>query len=91
MDADIQIMVAGIVQMDCLVCESVTVSFLTHGILRGVKAWVHFSHARTEIAYARHMWFCSFRNNHMTSNTSVDRVFAYFCVVSPLQRMVKLY
>ena len=74
MDADI--MVAGIVQADCLVCESVTMSFLTHGILRGVKAWVRFSHARTEIAYARRMWFCSFRNNHMTLNTSVDRVLA---------------
>ena len=31
MDADIQIMVAGTVQTDCQVCDSVTVSFLTHG------------------------------------------------------------
>ena len=29
-DADIQIMVAGIVQTDCQVCDGVTVSFLTH-------------------------------------------------------------
>ena len=32
MDADIQIMVAGTVQMDCQVCDSVTLSFLTHGL-----------------------------------------------------------
>ena len=32
MDADIQIMVAGTVQTDCQVCDSVTLSFLTHGL-----------------------------------------------------------
>ena len=32
MDADIQIKVAGTVQTDCQVCDSVTLSFLTHGL-----------------------------------------------------------
>ena len=34
--------------------------------LRGLKAWVSFLRARTEIVCACHMWFCGLRNNHMT-------------------------
>ena len=64
---------------------------LAPAMLRGVKAWVRFFRARTEIAYARRLRFCGFRNNHMTSNTSFGRVLAYFCLVAPLQRMAKLY
>ena len=36
------------------------------GLLRGVKAWLRFSRARTEIVYAHRVWFCGFRNNDMT-------------------------
>ena len=55
-------------------------------ILRGVKAWVHFSRVRTKNAYASRMWICGFRNNHMTSNTCFGRVLAYFCLVAPCSK-----
>ena len=47
MDADIQIMVAGTVQMDCQVCDSVTVSFLTHGF-RHLWLWSFLWPSNTE-------------------------------------------
>ena len=46
-----------------------TLCMLVYVVLRGVKDWVRFFRARTEIAYG-------FRNNHMTSNTSVGSVLA---------------
>ena len=58
----------------------VLLALLEPGLLRGVKAWVRFFRARTEIAYARRLRFCGFRNNHMTSNTSFGCVLAYFCL-----------
>ena len=47
MDADIQIMVAGTVQTDCQVCDSVTVSFLTHGF-RHLWLWSFLSPSNAE-------------------------------------------
>ena len=49
--------------------------------LRGVKAWVRFFRARTEIVYARRLRFCGFHNNHMTSNTSFGRVLAGYLLL----------
>ena len=35
-------------------------------LLRGLKAWVRFSRAHTDIPWARPVWFCGMRNYHMT-------------------------
>ena len=41
--------------------------FSTHDRLRGLKAWVCFSHMCTEIACTHRMWFCGLHNNHITN------------------------
>ena len=50
-------------------CTLTEQNFTDHALsvkLRGFKAWVRFSRARTEIPWARPAWFCGMRNYHMT-------------------------
>ena len=83
-----------IIQNWMIICERGTqngMEVMWFHTLMGIKAWVRSSHACTEIACTRCMQFSGFCNNHMTSNTSFGRDLAYFCLVTPLQRMAKLY
>jgi len=53
-----------------LTSTMILIQFLLYALhfdrLRGLKAWLRFSRARTEIPWARPVWFCGMRNYRRT-------------------------